>query len=257
MKSTRPKPEGGGVVRYRMIVQYDGFAYHGWQIQPGNPTVQEAIEQILNQICGGPVKINGSGRTDQGVHGHGQVAHFNLPHPININALLRGLNALLPSDIRILSLRKAHPDFHARRSAICKEYRYFIWNGPCLPPFLARYRDHVRKPLDLAAMQDAASRLVGEHDFAAFAANPSRVVESTVRNLSMLKVTRRGSEIVIRARSNGFLYRMVRSLAGYLIRVGEGEVPPEHTNEILASRIRTARVPTAHPQGLFLWKVWY
>jgi tRNA pseudouridine38-40 synthase len=257
MNLTLPKSGGGGVVRYRMILQYDGFAYHGWQIQPGDLTVQEVIEKVLCQICTETVKINGSGRTDQGVHGQGQVAHFNLSRPIHIISLLRALNALLPADIRILSLRKAHPDFHARRSAVCKEYRYFIWNGPCLPPFLVRYRAHVRKPLDVAAMQDAARRLVGEHDFSAFAANPSRVVESTVRNLSMLKVSRRGAEIVIRARSNGFLYRMVRSLAGFLIRVGEGEIPPEHADEILASRIRTARVPTAHPQGLFLWKVWY
>jgi tRNA pseudouridine38-40 synthase len=240
-----------------MILQYDGFAYHGWQIQPGDLTVQEVIEKVLSRICDQPVKINGSGRTDQGVHGHGQVAHFTLSHPIQVVAILRALNALLPADIRILSLRKARPDFHARRSAVCKEYRYFIWNGHCLPPFLARYRAHVRKPLDLAAMQDAARRLVGEHDFAAFAANPSRVVESTVRNLSLLTVTRRGKDIIIRARSNGFLYRMVRSLAGFLIRVGEGEVPPEQADEILSSRIRTARVPTAHPQGLFLWKVWY
>lgn len=260
MKTLRPNlaaGQGPELFCYRMTIQYDGSAYFGWQVQLGQISVQEVIEKTLERILGAPIKIHGSGRTDQAVHAYGQVAHFRFSRPFEPAGIQRALNALLPADIRILTLRRTSPDFHARRSAIAKEYRYFIWNGPYLPPFLARYRAHVRSPLNVAAMQDAANRLIGEHDFAAFAANPSRVVESTVRTLSLLKISKKGPEIVIRARGNGFLYRMVRSLSGFLIRVGDGSVPPHHAEEILASRIRTARVPTAPAQGLFLWKVWY
>ncbi len=147
--------------------------------------------------------------------------------------------------------------FHARRSAAAKEYRYFIWNADILPPVLRHYRTHVRQPLDVEAMQAAAVLLEGRHDFAAFSANPNRPVESTVRELYRLQVRRRGAEIVIIARADGFLYKMVRSLAGFLIQVGAGAVPAREADAILRSRERTARVPTAPPQGLFLWRVFY
>ena len=147
--------------------------------------------------------------------------------------------------------------FHARRSVVYKEYRYFIWNGPVLPPFHVRYRTHVRQRLDVGAMQTASEHLRGTHDFAAFTANPNREVASTVRSLTTLNVNRRGHEITIIAGCNGFLYKMVRSLVGLLIRVGAGEVSPSTVGEILDSKIRTARVPTAPPQGLFFWNVRY
>jgi tRNA pseudouridine38-40 synthase len=152
---------------------------------------------------------------------------------------------------------RAKPDFHARRSAVRKEYRYFIWNGPVMNPCRRLYATHVRRPLDVKAMQEAAKVLVGRHDFAAFTANPNRVVESTVREVYLLHVTRKGSLITIRAASEGFLYKMVRSLSGLLLRVGEGAVSRDEVKAILASKIRTARVPTAPPEGLFLWRVWY
>jgi len=178
---------------------------------------------------------------------------FRLP-PANLS---RALNALLPPDIRILRARAADPQFHARRWAAGKEYRYVIWNGPVLPPFLRLYRAHVRAPLQLGAMRRAAAALAGRHDFAAFSANPRREQASTRRLVTRLSVSRRGPEVVIRAQGEGFLYKMVRSLAGFLIRVGSGAVPPGEARRILQSRIRTARVPTAPPQGLFLWRVWY
>ena len=245
------------MTRYRMTVAYDGTAYAGWQIQPGNPTVQAALEAAVQGITGEAPKLHGSGRTDQGVHAHGQVAHFDLQKPLDCEVLLKGLNALLPADIRVFRVQRAAADFHARRSAVRKEYRYLIWNSRIPDPSLRLYRTHVRHPLDVQAMQAAARLLVGRHDFAAMAANPNREVGSTIRTLSRLSVTRRGHEILIRAESDGFLYKMVRSLAGLLIRVGEGAVPPRQVAEILASRLRTARVPTAPPEGLFLWKVWY
>jgi tRNA pseudouridine38-40 synthase len=212
---------------------------------------------VLGNVTGNPVRIHCSGRTDSGVHARAQVAHVDLEAVSFPGKLQRSMNALLESDIRIMHLRRVRADFHARYDAVGKEYRYYIWNGPVLAPFLARYRLHVRHRLDTDHMQHAASLLVGEHDFAAFSANPNREIDGTCRILYGLDIRRRGHEIMITARGNGFLYKMVRSLAGYLVRVGSGALPPESAQSILASRIRTARVPTAAGKGLFLWRVQY
>jgi tRNA pseudouridine38-40 synthase len=243
--------------RYRFDVSYDGTDYAGWQIQPNGTAIQEVIQDALKQITGEPAKLHGSGRTDQGVHARRQVAHVDLPDPWEAAKLMTALNAVLPGDIRIMRATRAPRTFHARRSVRVKEYRYFIWNGEVMPPVKRRYATHVRKPLDAGLMQEAASLLVGTHDFSAFAANPKRHVETHVRRLDRLDVRKRGSEITIVAAGEGFLYKMVRSLAGFLMRVGEGAVPPAVAKEILHSRTRTARVPTAAPEGLFLWNVTY
>lgn len=240
-----------------MVVAYDGSAYAGWQVQPSHHTIQGALEAALHRITGEKVRVQCSGRTDAGVHAIGQVAHFDLAKPVVLAKLQLGLNAVLAEDIRILALRRARPDFHARFSTSGKEYRYFIWNAAVLPPHIRHYRWLVRSPLDVAAMRRAAVLLVGKQDFAAFSANPNREIEGTVRHLHALSVTRRGPEVVIHARGDGFLYKMVRSLAGFLVRVGTGELPPSSAREILATKTRTATVPTAPPQGLFLWKVFY
>ncbi len=243
--------------RYKMIVAYDGTEFSGWQTQPGRLTIQGELERVLRELTGQPERIQCSGRTDSGVHALAQVAHFDLAGPQVIRRLLLGFNALLPPGIRVHRLAKAAPDFHARFSAVAKEYRYYIWNGPIMPPHLRHYRTLVRRPLDIKAMRRAAAALEGEHDFAAFSANPNREIDGTVRRLQRLRVARAGREICIRATGEGFLYKMVRSLAGFLIRVGVGELPPESAARILASKVRTARVPTAPPQGLFLWRVSY
>ena len=240
-----------------MVVAYDGGAYAGWQVQPGAVTVQGAMEAALKQVTGETTRVQCSGRTDAGVHALGQVAHFDLSKQYAPDKLQLSLNAVLPQDVRVLALKRARPDFHARFSPKGKEYRYFIWNHPVLPPHLRHYHYLVRKPLDLAAMRRAAALLVGQQDFASFSANPNREISGTVRHLTGLAVTRRGPEIVIRARGDGFLYKMVRSLDGFLIRVGAGDLPPESARTILAAKLRTATVPTAPPQGLFLWKVFY
>lgn len=243
--------------RYKMTVAYDGTGYAGWQIQPTHKTVQGELERVLHELTGERERIHCSGRTDTGVHAREQVTHFDLAKPVVTRKLLIGLNALLEGDIRVLTLRKAKPDFHARFSAKGKEYRYFIWNGEIMPPFLRNYRALVRAPLDVAAMNAAAKRLEGRHDFAAFSANPHYERDGTVRHLRALKISRRGRDVTIVAKGDGFLYRMVRSLAGFLIRVGAGDLKPEAAGEILTSGVRTARVPTAAPQGLFLWRVDY
>ena len=246
------------MTRYRLVLAYDGTAYAGWQIQPGQTTVQQVMQDAIRRLASEKVIAHGSGRTDQGVHARKQYVHIEFERDDDLVPMLsKGLNAILPAGIRVSLVSRAAPDFDARRSAVRKEYRYFIWNGAVLPPFLRLYRTQIKDTLDAAAMAKAAQYLVGRHDFAAFTANPNRVVESTVRTLSRLDVRRKGKEIVIIAASEGFLYKMVRSLAGFLIRVGEGAVKPETAKEILDSRVRTARVPTAPPQGLFLWEVWY
>lgn len=243
--------------RLRLTLAYDGSAYAGWQAQPSGNTVQQVLQNAIASISGEPVVVHGSGRTDAGVHARAQEVHFDTSAALEPAIWLRGLNALLPPDIRVNRVRPASSAFHARRSAVCKEYRYMIWNGNVMPPFLRCYRTHVREPLDVVLMQSAAAMLTGCHDFAAFTANPNRDVPDTTRTLSVLSVKRHSEEIVLRAVSEGFLYKMVRSLAGYLIRVGSGAVEPLETAAILESRQRTARVPTAPPEGLFLWSVSY
>lgn len=243
--------------RYKLLIAYDGFDYSGWQIQPGLKTIQGELENCFQRLTGMPVKVHGSGRTDQGVHACGQVAHIDLPDRPGRERIIQAANAILPSDIRLLKAWPAAATFHARRDAVSKEYRYLIWNFSIMPPFLFRYRTHIRQPLDVSAMQKCAALLTGKNDFAAFTANPKRIVESTVRELLSLRVRRRGHEITIAARSEGFLYRMVRSLAGLLIRVGIGDLPWSEAKGILEQKKRTAVVPTAPPQGLFLWRVYY
>ena len=243
--------------RYKIAISYDGTEYYGWQIQPRERTVQEEIEKAISRITGQQTRVHGSGRTDQGVHAREQIAHFDLSEAAPPKSLVASLNAVLPTDIRLLRLQKVPGDFDARRHAVNKEYRYFIWNHAVVPPFLRLYRAHVVGKLDLKAMRDAAAQLVGSHDFASFTANPNREIESTVRNLTELNIRPRGNEVVVIARGDGFLYKMVRSICGFLIRVGEGAIDPCQAKEILESRVRTALVPTAPAHGLFLWRVTY
>jgi tRNA pseudouridine38-40 synthase len=243
--------------RYKITISYDGSSFNGWQLQPNGPSIQEEIEKVLARLTGETVRVHGSSRTDAGVHARKQVAHFDLNSHIDSSELKKGMNALLPSDIRIMQVTPVSSQFHARFNAVEKEYRYFIWNAEVLPPFLRLYRTHITRPLDIQTMRSACKQLVGKHDFSAFSANPERKVTSTIREIKELSVRKRGPEIVIIVRADGFLYRMVRSITGYLIRVGTGELPPSTAREILLSRNRTAVVPTAPPQGLFLWNIKY
>ena len=252
----RTRPPAGGR-RYRMTVAYDGTGLYGWQAQPDQPTVQGALEAALKQLTGESVRVHSCGRTDTGVHARAQVAHFDLAKPREPWRLQKGLNALLPDSIRVPELRRTRGDFHARYDAKGKEYRYFIWNAPVECPLHRRQAVHIRQPLDLGAMRQAAALLEGTHDFAAFSANPHREFEGTVRTLWRLAVSRRGRLVTVSATGDGFLYKMVRSLAGHLLRVGQGKVSADETRAILASRVRTARVETAPAHGLCLWKIHY
>jgi len=245
-------------IRYKITIAYDGTNYAGWQVQLGEATVQAEIEKALKTLAGSTVRIHHSGRTDAGVHARGQVAHFDLDKPVDPSKFQYSLNSLLNQDVRIMKLQKVKDDFHSRFSAKGKEYRYFIWNGPAVPPELRLYRLHERRPLDIDAMKCAAEQLVGTHDFAAFTANPKREIGGTVKTVIEITTTRsREGDVKICVTGKGFLYKMVRSIAGFLLRVGIGELDPKDARRLLNAAQRTNEVPTAKPLGLFLWKVDY
>ena len=242
--------------RLALGVSYRGGAYRGWQSQPGGQSVQDLIEARLAVILGGPVRIHGSGRTDAGVHALGQVFHFDAAWRHGAEKLLAALRSGLPPAIQIKSARVVPSAFHARFSAKGKRYEYRLYLGDA-DPFARPYSWSVFRPLDLAAMTAAATVLRGRHDFRAFAAENGTERESTVRDLRRLDIVRRGRRVRIVAEADGFLYKMVRSLVGVLVAVGEGRLAVSEVKAILAGGRRTPAVQTAPSQGLFLVKVFY
>ena len=244
--------------RYSLKIAYDGTHFVGWQVQPKQRTVQGELERLLAKMTAvDSIRLEASGRTDTGVHARAQIAHVDLSKRVNPACFRRGLNAQLPADIRVVRVQRVPDSFHARFDAKEKEYRYFIYNGLIVPPQLRYYRLQEGRRLDEVRMQQAAEQLVGTHDFASFASRRYSGDEDTIRTLKQLNVTRRGAEVMVQARANGFLYKMVRSLTGFLMEVGMGRVDPEDTQAILEKQQRTAQVRTAQPQGLFLWNVIY
>ncbi|HVU23263.1 MAG TPA: tRNA pseudouridine(38-40) synthase TruA [Opitutus sp.] len=244
------------VRRWKCVCAYDGGPFAGWQSQANARSVQDVIEARLAKILGGPLRIHGSGRTDAGVHALGQVFHFDAEWRHAPEKLLTALRIGLPAAIQVKSLRAAAADFHARFQTSGKRYEYRIHLGDP-DPFMRPYCWAVFRPLDVAAMQAAATVLCGRHDFRAFTALNGSVRDDTVRELRRLDVRRRGRTIRIVAEADGFLYKMVRSLAGVLVAAGEGKLTRADVARILVSKERTAAVQTAPPQGLFLMKVFY
>ena len=245
-----------GSRRWKCICAYDGTAFAGWQSQAGGRAVQDVIEARLAVIFGTPMRIHGSGRTDAGVHALGQVFHFDAEWRHGAEKLLAAFWVGLPAAIQVSSVRAVAADFHARFAATRKRYEYRLHLGDA-DPFTRPFCWAKRQPLDLAAMAAAADVLRGRHDFRAFTALNGPEREDTMRDLGVLRVTRRGRVIRVVAEAEGFLYKMMRSLVGALVAVGEGKLTPAQVREILASRRRTALVKTAPPQGLFLMKVFY
>jgi tRNA pseudouridine38-40 synthase len=242
---------------FKLTIAYDGTCYAGWQLQPNGKTVQEVVERALAKIAGRQVRIHGSGRTDAGVHAKGQVANCSLDTQLKSATLLRALNANLPEDVRVLRVQEVDAKFHARFSATGKEYRYQVDCGVAADPFLRRYAWHHPRPLDIAAMRAAARLLKGRHDFSALSANPMRTVETTVRTISKLSVTKRGNVLTIAVAADGFLYKMVRSIVGALVKVGEGRLTAGQLRQLMKAKQRTALVETAPAKGLVLWRVFY
>ena len=244
--------------KYRVVIAYDGTAYSGWQFQENALGIQQVVEEVLGQLEGAGVRAFGSSRTDAGVHARGFVAHFTLTKPIPPRNLVRAMNSRLPDAVRVLKAAYAAEGFDARLSAKGKEYRYRLYQADILPPELAPYWTFCHRSLDLAAMRDAASRFVGRHDFVAFAANPNRVLETTVRTVFSFEVKKSGPRYTFVVRGDGFLYKQVRSMVGFLVSVGKGNERPEAVTELLEAKApRTARVETAPARGLSLWKVFY
>lgn len=250
----------------KLTIAYDGTGYGGWQVQPNAVTVQQLVEQALAKLTGYAVRIHGSGRTDAGVHARAQVASGTLITRHAPRTLLRALNANLPDDIRILRVQEVDARFHARFSAKRKEYRYQIDGGAVADPFLRRCVWHHPRPLDVVAMRQAVRLLKGRHNFTALAAKPSprdaegrgrQSERSPVRTISKLTITKRGNLLTIAVAADGFLYKMVRSIVGALVKVGEGRLTAEQLGALLRGRKRTALVETAPARGLFLWRVWY
>jgi tRNA pseudouridine38-40 synthase len=232
--------------RIRFTVTYDGSDFHGWQVQPELPTIQGVLESILSQIEGSPVNVEGSGRTDSGVHARAQVAAITLTNPIPPDNLRRAVNRLLPYSIRIFDVAEVDASFHPRFDATAKTYEYRIFRPEVCDPFQFRYVHHHPYPLELAKMQSLAAALEGEHDFTAFAASDPSDAEgrSKIRTIFSSSIEEHGDLWVYRVRGSGFLKHMVRNIVGYLIEGGKGNHP-----------VRGG--PTVPAKGLTLWSVEY
>lgn len=240
----------------RLVLEYDGSRYAGWQRQPDQPTIQEAIESALFRLTQEAVSVIGAGRTDSGVHALGQVASFRIEKQWTPREWLRGLNARLPDDIAVRSAATVSDDFHARYAANGKLYEYRILNRGERPALDRAYVWHVHKALDLPAMQEAATYLVGSHDFSSFEGTLTDN-EDPLCDLRQLSLSTQSGLVRIEAYGNRFLKHMVRAIVGTLVEVGHGKRPPAALRTILAAKDRTAAGRTAPPHGLYLVRVDY
>lgn len=246
----------------KITLAYDGFDFHGWQVQPGLATIQGLLSAALERVTGERMLPQGSGRTDAGVHALAQVASCAIESPIPAANLVIALNDTLPPAVRVLAIEEAGAGFHARASAQAKTYRYRIWRADICPPFLARYVYHHPYPLDESAMAAAASAVVGEHDFTSFAAvDPERGRDqeqpSNLRTVFSSAWQRQGEELAYTVRGNGFLHHMVRNLVGTFLLVGKGTLCAEDVGSILQAKNRSTAGPTAPAHGLYLVGVEY
>ena len=245
----------------KLTVSYDGSEYSGWQVQPGATTVQGTLASAIGRITGEKVLPQASGRTDAGVHALAQVVTFVTESSIPAANFVKALNDVLPPSVRILTADEAPAEFHARKSARAKTYRYRVYRAAICPPFLARYVWHFPFPLHESAMQQAAEHVIGEHDFTSFAAvDPEREKEGPVSNVRRIFSSSwelQGAEFVYTVKGSGFLHHMVRNLVGTFILVGKGTLRPEDMARILEARNRAAGGATAPASGLYLVDVEY
>jgi tRNA pseudouridine38-40 synthase len=241
----------------RLTLEYDGTCYHGWQRQKNALSIQEVIETALSRITGETVRLIGSGRTDAGVHALGQVTNFTTRSTVPRRAFLHGLNSLLPMDIAVLQAEEVPLTFHARYDALWKTYEYRLLNRPVRSPVNVLHAWWLSGSLDVAAMQQAAQVLPGEHDFFSFRAAGSRPGHALRRVREAFWHCQLEGWLKFTITANGFLRGMVRSLVGTLVEIGKGKYPPEFLGEVLEKRDRRLAGPTAPPQGLFLVKVEY
>lgn len=239
-----------------MTLEYDGTGYAGWQIQPNGATIQQKVEEALEKVLRETIRVHGSGRTDAGVHGRGQVAHFDTSSVLPLENIRAGANTYLPANIAIIRAEDVGPDFHARYSARGKVYRYKVFLGATRSPFLLDYAFRVSVPLNIDNMVIAARTLTGKNDFSAFEAAGSSI-QDKVRELSRLDIRRKNKLLEFELQADGFLYKMVRNIVGTLLEVGKGNLSSEDVKNILESKDRTRAGPTAPPHGLYLYRVIY
>jgi tRNA pseudouridine38-40 synthase len=252
----------------KLTLSYDGTCFVGWQRQAEGESIQALLEEALARFEGAPVTAHGAGRTDAGVHALGQVASVQLTCTHSTDVLLRGLNASLPSDVRVTAVEDASPDFHARFSARSKTYRFMIRNAPIVSPFERAYVWHVPEPLDVQAMQAAAAALMGTHDFAAFGSTGSETKDTT-RTIMRSEIVGRVAFhqppttdhqpglLAYEVTGTGFLRHMVRAIVGTLVEIGRGRRPAASMSALVAGATRADAGATAPPHGLFLVRVDY
>ncbi len=255
-------------MRYlKLLIEYDGTEYHGWQSQKSGGTIQDIMRDKIFAITGEKVRLTGASRTDAGVHALGQVAVFGTRSGLSPDVIMRALNAKLPADIRILYSEETNGDFHPRYAADRKSYFYILSVSKLQSAFLSRYVWDIKTGLDIHAMREAAHTILGEHDFSSFRGSGCGS-KTQVRTVHSLRISRhrtisfmtahiRGDFIKIRIEANAFLRHMVRNIVGTLVEVGRGNLSPEMLGEILKCRDRTEAGPTATAQGLFLEKITY
>jgi tRNA pseudouridine38-40 synthase len=245
--------------RLRFEIAYDGTEFNGWQVQPGLPTIQGVLEEVVSSIEGKPVNVIASGRTDAGVHALAQVAAVSIENPIPPDNFRRAVNRLLPSSIRVSNVSEAPQNFHPRFDALRKTYEYRIFREEVCPPFERRWVHHHPYPLDETAMQNAAFLLQGEHDFTAFAASDEKdaLQPSKVRTIFRSAITRQEKSLLYNVTGSGFLKHMVRNMVGVLLEVGKGNLTRPDVAARLEPRCSIRPGPTAPARGLFLISVDY
>ena len=251
---------------YLIKIAYDGSGFSGWQRQPDKRTVQGVLEETLSFFTRQEIKLNGTSRTDAGVHAMGQCASFKGDFSIPTENLLKAVNASLSGgqarkftvgDVKILSIREVDPDFHARFDCKGKTYRYVIDNGEEADIFRRNYTGRVGEPLDVELMREAASYMTGTHDFKAFQSSGGEERETTVRTISGITVERQGTDVVIEVTGDGFLYNMVRIMTGTLMEAGLGKRTPESVKDVIHSLDRANAGPTAPASGLYLKEIYF
>jgi len=243
-------------MRIALGLEYDGAAFCGWQTQPGGCAVQDHLQAALTQIAGHPIEVTAAGRTDAGVHATAQVVHFDTEADRDDNAWVRGTNSTLTPALRVLWSKRVPDDFHARYSARSRTYRYVLVNEPVAPAVMRARMGWYHRPLTLAAMQEAARILEGEHDFSSFR-DAQCQAKSPLRNLHQASVEQAGNLFVFTFRANAFLHHMVRNMVGCLVYVGAGKHPPAWMRQLIFARDRRLAAPTFMPDGLYLAGVEY
>lgn len=239
-----------------LTISFDGTAYHGWQVQDNALTVQQTLQDALQQLCSRRDNVVGCSRTDAGVHANMYCCNIRTEHPIPCDKLVTALNAVLPRDIAALDCREVDFDFHARYDCKSKEYIYKIWNSPNKNPFLYNHSLHYKYPLDEEFLSSQAKQFIGTYDFSSFCAAGSSV-EDTVRTVMNASVERNGDEVIFRVEADGFLYNMVRIMMGTLIDISRGKLPENSIPQIIEAKNRFAAGYTAPARGLYLNKIHY